>query len=375
MSHRPGSTPFVIVGGGVAGVAAATTLRQEGFGGRVVLVSDEHAMPYRRSPLTKGYLRGESSREDLLIHRREWYRDAGVDLLLGARATRLDRARKVLEVRGHGTFGYDRLVVATGARQQEPTLPGAFVVRTIADADAVRDAARTARDAVVVGAGYAGSEIASSLAWLGLRVTLLGRRSAPVPLLGSSAGAWLASRAARVGIDVRANVGPVAVEGRGPRRTITAGPVTLEADLVVQATGAAPRVRLARDAGLAVADGVLVDTHARSSDPDIAVAGDAARFAGPTTGTHVRVGHEATAAGLGVLAARTLLDRSSGPIDMPRYTTELFGVELQVTGFPDLADEVVELESGDQRALWVYGRDGRLIAAAGVGVAPRLRGS
>ncbi len=243
-----GDRPVVIIGSGVAGVATAASLRSSGYGARVILVSEECVLPYRRSLLPTSYLRGEVSREELLIHPAEWYREARVDLLLGARAIRIDRRERTLEVRGHGAIPYRRLVLATGVREDIPLgIRAAYGVGSIRAVDALRAAAERARSAIVVGVGRMASEVTCSLTMLGLGVTLL----APEDL-----------------------VGPVALgAGRCKIAVTTAAGVTLRADLIVRALRGRPDSELASDTGLSSTEGGPMDPVGMTIDPAIFATG------------------------------------------------------------------------------------------------------
>lgn len=283
MSHRKRPAPFVIVGGGVAGSAAAAELRDAGYRGRVVIVSEEPVLPYRRAPLSREYLRGEIDREALLIRPASWYRDAGVDLLLGATATRIDAARHLVDVRGHGPLAYDRLVLATGTQDRFPQMPGSSRVRSLADADALRGLALPGMRVTVVGASKSSAGVAGSLAAMGLVVTLMNTSSA------------------------------LAVVTAGSRRLAHTPEASLGADLVVDARDSIPRAGLAETAGLAVDDGVLVDAWGRTADERIGAAGAVAHRVDQVSGSLPAARDERSAAALGAAVARSLLGLPASP--------------------------------------------------------------
>lgn len=283
MSHRRRPAPFVIVGGGVAGSAAAVELRDVGYRGRVVIVSEEPVLPYRRAPLSTAYLRGEIDRDSLLVRPAAWYRDAGVDLLLGATATRVDAARRLVEVRGHGPLPYDRLVLATGTQDQFPQMPGAHRVRSIADADALRRLALPGRRAVVFGASDSSGDVATSLAAMGLAVTVITDRPVRAAVTAGASG------------------------------LVHTPEGTIEADLVVDARGWIPRTHLAETAGLDVDDGVLVDAWGRTADERIGAAGAVGHRVGPDVGGVPGARDEGMAAALGAAVARSLVGLPASP--------------------------------------------------------------
>src|SRR6266508_1302585 len=172
------SPSFVIVGGNLTGGAAVSTLRTEGFDGRIILVGEEPHLPYERPPLSKAYLRGEDPAERALLRPAEWYQENEVDVRLSARATRLDPGDRMVELSGGDRIPYDRVLVATGGRNRRLAVPGAELggvhdLRTIEDADRIRAEAAPGRKAVVVGAGFIGCEVAASLRQLEVDVEVV----------------------------------------------------------------------------------------------------------------------------------------------------------------------------------------------------------
>ncbi|MEZ4595450.1 MAG: FAD-dependent oxidoreductase [Chloroflexota bacterium] len=175
---------IVIVGAGLTAAKAAETLRAEGFEGRVVMLGDEPQPPYLRPPLSKDYLRGESGPADAYVQPVEWYADERIELRTSTRVTALEPDARAVVVDGGERVGYDRLLVATGAAPRRLDVPGAglagiHALRTMADADAIRDAATRARRAAVIGGGWIGAEVAASLRQLGLAVTIVMDGAAP----------------------------------------------------------------------------------------------------------------------------------------------------------------------------------------------------
>src|SRR5215208_1440198 len=185
---------FVIVGAGLAGGGAAATLREEGFDGRVVLIGAERQPPYERPPLSKEYLRGESSFERALVQPPGFYDENGIETRFGVRATRVDAAEKVVELDDGERVAYDELLVATGARTRRFPVPGLdlegiYSLRTVADSDRIRAEALPGRKAVVVGMGFIGSEVAASLRRSGVDVVVVDRNEVPLRrVLGEEVG-------------------------------------------------------------------------------------------------------------------------------------------------------------------------------------------
>ncbi len=171
---------FVIVGASLAGGGAAVTLRQEGFDGRVVLIGAEPQPPYERPPLSKDYLRGESSFEQTLVQPPDFYGENGIETRFGVKATRVDAAKKVVELGDGESVAYDKLLVATGGQNRLLPVPGLDLegvhdLRTVADCERIRAEIAPGRKAVVVGMGFIGSEVAASLRQSGVEVVVVDR--------------------------------------------------------------------------------------------------------------------------------------------------------------------------------------------------------
>jgi 3-phenylpropionate/trans-cinnamate dioxygenase ferredoxin reductase subunit len=256
---------MVIVGAGLAGGNAAVTLREAGFGGRVVLLGHEEGAPFGRPPLSKTYLRGEEDLSGWLVRPQDWYEAHDVDFRMGPGVAGIDTAARRVSLSSGESFDYRALLVATGARNRRLAVPGADLagvhqLRTAAESDAIREAALPGRHAVVVGMGFIGSEVAASLRMLGLRVTVIlpGR----VPLesaVGPQVGEALASIHRERGVNVLSEDQAVAFEGRDVlEAVVTRKAGRLPCDLAVIGIGVEPEVRLAESAGVAVDNGIQV---------------------------------------------------------------------------------------------------------------------
>ena len=349
---------FAIVGAGLAGARAAETLRAEGFGGRVVLFGAEAHLPYERPALSKGYLQGTA--EAPFVHPAEWYAEQDVDLRLGTRVTALDAAAHEVETADGDRLRYTKLLLTTGSSVRR--LADAVTLRTLDDSDRLRAALRPGARVVIVGAGWIGLEVAAAARVAGAEVTVL--EQAPAPLL-AALGPEMAAVFARLhvehGVDLRCGVTVRAVKSDA----VLLDDETIPADLVVAGIGVTPDVDLARAAGLAVDNGVVVDEHLRSSAPDVWAAGDVANAYHPFAGRHVRVEHWANALHQPVVAAQAMLGKDAVYDRLPYFFTDQYDLGMEYTGFG--GGEVVV--RGDERefvAFWL--RDGRLTAAMNVNV-------
>jgi 3-phenylpropionate/trans-cinnamate dioxygenase ferredoxin reductase component len=366
---------FVIVGAGLAGAKAAEALREEGFDGRVVLVGAEPERPYERPPLSKDYLRGESPREKAYVHPAAFYAEQDIELRLGTAVEAIDPGAHEL-VLGAERLRYDRLLLATGAEPRRLViaggdLDGVHLLRTFADADALRARLDAGGRVVVVGAGWIGSEVAASARQKGLEVTLVDPLSVPLErVLGAEVGAVYRDLHRERGVDLRLGTGVAAFEGDGRvERVRTSDGGAIDCDLVVVGVGVAPRVGLAQEAGLAVGDGILVDAGLRTSAADVFAAGDVAGAEHPLLGRRIRVEHWANAIDQGAAAGRAMLGRDVAYDRVPYFFSDQYDVGMEYAGHALGWDRVVFRGDPAGRefiAFWLA--DGRVVAGMNVNV-------
>jgi 3-phenylpropionate/trans-cinnamate dioxygenase ferredoxin reductase subunit len=364
---------MVIVGAGLAGARAAAALREEAFDGEVLLIGAERQLPYNRPPLSKGYLRGTERFEDQLVNTAGYYAEHGIDLRLGAQATAIDAARKVVELTGGDHVPYDRLLVATGGRNRALSVPGAdlegiFQLRTVEDCDRIRAAARGARRAVVIGLGFIGSEVAASLRQLGLEVAAVeGHRVPLARVLGEEVGQVLAGIHREQGVELVLEDAVAAFEGAGRvERIRTRTGRLLPCDLAIAGIGILPNSELLAAAGAAVENGVLVDERCRTSLPDVYAAGDVANHQHPIFG-RLRVEHWNNADRQGRFAARSMLGKE-GPYDyLHSFWSDQYEHLVEYVGFAVGWDRLVFRGRPESRKfLGFYLNEGIVRAAVGL---------
>jgi NADPH-dependent 2,4-dienoyl-CoA reductase/sulfur reductase-like enzyme len=365
---------FVIAGGGLAGAMAATTLREEGFDGRVVLVGNEPFAPYERPPLSKAYLLGEAGLESALVHPPAYYAEQEIELRLGQAVTEVLPGEHRVRL-GAEELAYDRLLLATGAEPVRLRLPGAEltgvqVLRTAADAEALRAALEPGGHVVIVGGGWIGCEVAAAARHHGADVTLVEPHDVPLEaVLGPQVGGIY--RDLHVAHGVKLLTGEGVVGFRGDRRVEaveTSSGRSLECTLAVVAVGVRPRVALAADAGLAVSDGVDVDERLRTSAPDVFAAGDVARHRHPRYGP-LRVEHWANARNQGPAAARAMLGAEAPYDRVPYFYSDQYDLGMEYRGWADGTDPVVvrgDAARGEFLAFWL--RHGAVAAAMNANV-------
>lgn len=362
---------IAVVGGGIAGLSAAEAARQAAPQARITLISKETELPYYRLNLTR-YLAGEVKREELPIHPASWYAEQRIELLRGMEAMRLDLSQPALELHGGGRLPFDQLILAGGAHPFVPPLPGAqsegvTSFRSLSDADRILSAAKAGCRCVCVGGGLLGLETAGALARHGVDVTVLESFTHLMPFqLDPQAGALLAAHLARIGVKLRLAVHVKELAG-APRVSgvvLQEGGELLPADLVVLSTGVRPNSYLARQAGLNVKQGVIVDNKLRASHPRVFAAGDGAEHAGLLYGNWFVAQYQGTIAGMNAAG----LEAEFGGV--PRaHALKVLGLETFSIGRfkpQDGGDTVIAAEENGIYRSFLF-RDGLLAGANLVG--------
>jgi len=292
---------LIVVGSGPAGVAAAESFREHNTSGRVRILTTDRDLPYARPPLSKEYLRGQT--DDVGLHPQWWFDHKTIELVHNTTVDGLDLAERSVRA-GDRRFRYDALILACGAAPVAPPIPGgarARLLRSLADAAALREAAKDASSAVVIGAGFIGCEAAASLALRGMSVTLVAPETLPQEArLGSAAAERLRELVIQAGARY---VGGVNVEEINDVGLRLDNGVTIDCDLILAATGVTPQHRLAADAGLDVRDSrVVVDTHMSTSTKGVYAAGDVALARHAAAGRHLAIEHWQDATDQGAIA-------------------------------------------------------------------------
>ncbi|MBS9532845.1 FAD-dependent oxidoreductase [Mycobacterium sp. M1] len=389
-------TAVVIVGGGLAGAITVEKLRDRGFDGRITLFAAEPHLPYDRVPLSKDFLAAKTSAvavgyaeagrrlglPAITVHDADWYSGQGVEVRVGTRVTVLDPAGHRVTLADGSGVGYDRLVLATGARARRLPIPGAdaagvHYLRTADDAAALDAVLRTGSSLVVIGAGWIGLEVAASARARGVDVTVLGRSALPLPSLGPEVGQIFADLHWGHGVDLRLSAAVVSIRTAGGVATgveLGDGSV-VAADTVLIAVGAQPNVELACEAGLTVADGgVAVDAALRSSAPDVFAVGDVAAAEHPLLGARLAGGHWAEALKQPAVVAAGILGQQAQYADLPYFFTDQYELGMEYVGYaPDYARVVFQgdVDSGAYLVFWLAADD-RVLAGMTVNVMGRI---
>lgn len=361
---------IVIVGAGQAAAQAVETLRRKGYTEGLTVVGDEPFLPYQRPPLSKKFLAGSFGRDRLPFRHQAFYDEHAVRLLPGRRAMHLDREARTLALDDGSTLAWDALLLATGSRARRVEVPGAdlpgvYTLRTLADVDAIRAEAQPGRQAVIVGGGYIGLETAASLRELGLDVTVIEMADRVMSrVVCEPISRFYEAEHARHGVRILLRTGVRAFTGDARVRAVLCTDGTsLPAGIVIVGVGVAPADELARAAGLACDDGIVVDEYCRTSDPLIYAAGDCTNHPSVRYGRRIRlesVDHafeQATSAALNLLGSEVVHDRT------PWFWSDQYDLKLIIVGLSQGHDRIVLRGDPSTHAFSAcYLRDGELIA-------------
>lgn len=333
----------IVVGGSVAGMRAVETLRLEGFAGEVVLVCGEAHLPYDRPPLTKQILTGELSAAQLYYRDRDWFERNAVELCVGTAASALDVQSGRVKV-GARSLPFDGLVIATGARPRRlphpATMAGIYTLRTIEDALAIREQMLPGVRMIIIGAGFIGSEVASSAASCGVQVTILEvAESAMARAVGPQLGRVLRALHDEFGVSTVCNARVTGFGGRDRVESVNlADGWELPADIVVVGIGISPNTEWLAGSGLTVDNGLVCDENLNAGPADIFAAGDVVAWPNAWWGDMMRGEQWLVAAEQGKHAARNLL---AGPGHVTRFSTvpyfwsDQYGCRIQAAGRTD----------------------------------------
>jgi 3-phenylpropionate/trans-cinnamate dioxygenase ferredoxin reductase component len=359
---------IVIVGGGPAGLSVARAYREMGGRGRLILLTGEPYSPYRRPPLTKEYLRGEISRDELPIESPRWYRENGVELRTTTLVTELDRDRGVVETENGEEIPYDACVLATGSEPIRPTVPGAndpevLVMRTIENSERLQSRAVGGSRAVVIGSGFIGCEAVASLSLRGVEVTLISQEEGPQKeRLGEDASRRIQGWLEGYGVDLRMGTDVESIERRdGGFEVAVTGGEPIPSQTVLLAAGARPRTRLAEEAGLEMErGGVVTNSSMRTSAPGIFAVGDIAFAINEAAGSRQKVEHWGDALNHGRVAGTVLAGGEAAWSEAPGFWSTMGDKTLKYWAWSGGWDEArfVEKDGPEDEAFAVwYGRE------------------
>jgi NADPH-dependent 2,4-dienoyl-CoA reductase/sulfur reductase-like enzyme len=361
---------IVIVGGGAAGFAAAEMLRREGFAGALTLLSADADAPYDRPNCSKDYLAGNAPEDWMPLRPADFYKDQAIDLRLRTEVGGIDTKAKQLTLANGEALAFDKLLLATGAEPVRLDIPGAgephvHVLRSLADSRAIIAKAKTARQAVVIGASFIGLEAAAALRARDIEVHVVAPERRPLErVLGAEYGDMIRALHEEHGVVFHLEDGVTGIAGRDV--TLKSGG-KLAADLVVVGVGVRPRLQLAESAGLKIDRGVAVDEYLETSVPGIFAAGDIARWPDPHSGDNLRIEHWVVAERQGQAVARNMLGQRQRFVEVPFFWSQHYDVPINYVGHAEKWDDLqVEGDIKARDCLVRYRRGGKVLAVASV---------
>ena len=359
---------IAIVGASLAGSSAAATLREEGFDGRVLLIGAEPQLPYDRPPLSKNYLRGITPFEKTLLRPPDFYRERDIELRLGTTVVTVDPEKRTLALQDADRVDFDQLLIATGGRNRRfpipgLDLPGVYDLRTVVDADRIRDAMARGGRAVVVGLGFIGAEVAAAMRQSGLEVVAVEPFKTPLyRALGEEIGRVVEGLHRDHGVEMILDDAVTAFEGTGKvERVVTRNGRRIECSLAVFGLGIEPVTELVAGTAIRVDNGIVVDDQCRTNAPGVYAAGDVANHYHPVCARQMRVEHWQNGVKQGAAAARSMLGRGQSYDEVHWFWSDQFDANIQYAGFHAAWDRMVVRGSlAERKFLAFYLAQGRL---------------
>ena len=365
----------LIIGASHAAAQLAPSLRQQGWKGRIVVIGEEDRLPYHRPPLSKTFLAGEQSFDDILIRPAAAYEKAEVEFMSSSRVEAIDRDNKTVALSNGESLSYDKLALTVGSWVRKITLPGVDLggvhyLRDAEDVERIRPYIEAGKKAVIVGGGYIGLETAAVLNKLGMQVTvlemmprILQRVTAP------EVSAFYSRIHEEEGVTIVTDVAAKEIEGSQQVEAIVCQDGNrYPADLVIIGVGIVPNVELADAAGLSVDNGIVVDEYARTSDPDIVAAGDCTWHYNPVYDRHLRLESVQNATDQARTAAATICGELKAYNALPWFWSDQYDLKLQIAGLSQSYDDLVvrgDIDNSRSFAAF-YLQQGKIIAVDAV---------
>ena len=361
----------VIIGASHAAAQLSASLRQEGWDGDIVVIGDELSLPYHRPPLSKTFLSGDSTADDLLIRPAAFYEKKDIQFRQG-RVVRIDRARQILMLSDGSEQSYDKLALCLGARVRKLTLPGSELsgvhyLRDMADVEGIKAQLGEVKNAVIIGGGYIGLETAASLRKKGVAVVVL---ETAERILQRVTAPELSEFYTRVhteeGVAIHTGVSILSINGLTHVESVTCGDgVTFPTDLVVIGVGVVPNVELAEAADIQVDNGIVVDMYCQTNDPNIVAAGDCTTHFSTHYNRRIRLESVPNANEQGKIAAASLCGLSKEHKTLPWFWSDQYDLKLQIAGLNTGYDQLImrgDRNNGRSFAVF-YFQKGLMIAA------------
>lgn len=354
-------TRYLIIGGGLAGSQAAKHLREQDAEAGIAIIAQEPYPPYDRPPLSKEFLRGEKARNELFFDPPDFFAARHIDLHLGTSVTHLDPRARTVTLSDQRVLTFEKALIATGGRPVRLSipghdLPGVHYLRTLDDAIQLSAEARPGTRAVLIGAGFIGVEVAASLTQRGVQATVIEAQPRIWPRFADAGLAdVIQDYCARKGVTFRTAHQVTAVHGKDRVAAVALkSGESMPCEFVCIGVGILPNVELAREAGLTVDNGIVVNEFLESSHPDIYAAGDVANYLDPVFGKRRRVEHWGHAEYTGQLAAQNMVGRRK-PYDLLTYVwSDIFDLHLEFAGDESEHDQVLQRGRPEDRSFFTF---------------------
>jgi apoptosis-inducing factor 3 len=365
---KPEGARIVIIGGGAAGFAAAEMLRREDFGGSITILSADNAPPYDRPNLSKDYLAGTAPEEWIPLRPDDYYRENGIELVLGTTASDIDKTAREVRTSDGRAFRFDKLLIATGAEPVRLPVPGADLshvrlLRSLNDSRELIARAAGAHRVAIVGASFIGLEVAAALRHRNLDVHVIAPEQRPMErVLGPELGQFIRKLHEEHGVHFHLGRGVKSIE---PQHVSLDDRSAIPADLVVVGIGVRPRLELAERAGLALDRGIVVNEYLETSVSGIFAAGDVARWPDPISGERLRIEHWVVAERQGQTAARNMLGRAERFAQAPFFWSQHYDIAIDYVGHAERWEKIeIEGDIAKHDAAIRFRRAGRTLALA-----------
>ena len=362
---------FIIVGASHAASMLAPSLRQQGWQGRILVVGAEASIPYHRPPLSKDYLAGEKTLDEILIRPAKVYEKSEVEFILNTSVESIDRDNKTVRLSNNETLSYDKLALTVGSKVRKVNLPGVdldgvFYLRDLRDVERITPYINPGANAVIVGGGYIGLETAAVLNKKGMNVTVLEMMERVLQRVTAPVISEFYTRIhEEEGVSIRCGVGVSGFKGNGRvAKVLCSDGSGFAADLVIIGVGILPNTALAEAAGLEVDNGIVVNDRAQTSDPDIFAAGDCTNHHNPIYDRRIRLESVQNATDQSRVAAGAACGKEVSYNAVPWFWSEQYDLMLQIAGLSQGYDEIITRgDPGNGRSFAAfYLREGRVIA-------------
>lgn len=366
-------TGIVIIGAGHAAGQAAASLRQAKFEGSITIIGDEAHVPYQRPPLSKQYLAGTQVADKVYLRAEKFYGDKDIQLMLDTRATQIDPGTKTINLDNGETIAYEKLLISTGSRPRKLSIEGSDLsgihyLRTMDDVDGIRADVKPGANLVIVGGGYIGLEVAAVGIELGMNVHVLEMEERILQRVTTpEMSAYYHKLHSDRGVHIHTQTGVTGFSGNGKVENVLCGDESFAADIVIVGIGIIPNIEIAEEAGIFCDNGIVVDDHCCTSDPDIYAAGDCTNHPNPLMNKRLRLESVPNAMDQARVSTANMLGDDKVYAAIPWFWSDQYELKLQMVGFSADGDsQVLRGDMENHQFAIFYLKDGKVVAADAV---------